>query len=242
MPRAGMLKISGDQVFATLQGEGITAGQPAVFLRLQFCNLACSWCDTGYTWNKKREEFWQEPVDWTPEETAVNIQSAWDQIFAEQKPDARKRLVITGGEPMLQRKSIVDLLKIIPTWQTEIETNGTVAPLPEMADCQINCSPKLGNSDNSASRRFRPDVLTTINGMPNSWFKFVVTRREDLDEVEKIVDTCSLDTQRIMIMPEGTTVEATNAHLLEVQDAVGERGWKITKRNQLEWFGNKRRT
>lgn len=242
MPKSDALKISGDQIFATLQGEGITAGQPAVFLRLQFCNLVCSWCDTGYTWDKTREEFWKEPVDWTPLETASNIELAWNQAFGGQSPDVRRRLVVTGGEPLLQQKKIVNLLGLLPSWNTEIETNGTIFPLPEVDNCQINCSPKLENSDNAVSRRYKPEVLRTINGMPNSWFKFVVTGEQDLDEVGEIVDECGLNTERVMIMPEGTTVEATRSHLLLVQEAVAERGWKISRRNQLEWFGNKRRT
>src|SRR3989344_1911478 len=67
-----MFKVSGDGVFATLQGEGLTtkeggtAGLPVVFLRLHFCNLTCGFptgwqCDTRYTWNPRMEEFWKQP-------------------------------------------------------------------------------------------------------------------------------------------------------------------------------------
>src|SRR4030065_718976 len=85
-----MFKVSGDGVFATLQGEGLTtkeggtAGLPVVFLRLHFCNLTCGFptgwqCDTRYTWNPRMEEFWKEPRDWSINQTAVNIRQAWRQ-------------------------------------------------------------------------------------------------------------------------------------------------------------------
>ena len=57
-PKDGYLKLSGDGIFATRQGEGATAGMNAIFIRLHFCNLACGlgggWvCDTEFTWKKR---------------------------------------------------------------------------------------------------------------------------------------------------------------------------------------------
>ena len=41
----------GAEIFHTLQGEGVSMGVPAVFVRLSLCNLHCVWCDTDHTWN-----------------------------------------------------------------------------------------------------------------------------------------------------------------------------------------------
>jgi len=241
-----MLKVSGDGVFATLQGEGVTSGQKAVFLRLHYCNLSCGleggWnCDTEYTWRRDRKEFWQEPKDWSFEETASKISSAWKEKFGTEFDD-QKRVVVTGGEPLLQQRKIVSMIQRLPGWKFEFETNGTVMPLPELSEHQINCSPKLANSGNSLSKRFKPQVLSTINSFSNSWFKFVVSDVSDIDEIKDIVAECKLNPNKILIMPEGRTVESVQEHYSRVENTVSENEWQMTNRNQLVWFGPKRRT
>lgn len=250
--REGMFKVSGDQIFATLQGEGVTAGEPAVFLRLHFCNLACGknggWqCDTGYTWDTRREDFWKEPIDWSIAQTAENIRAEWEKTPWEEKfqkdgKASKKRVVVTGGEPTLQQAKIIEITKLLPDWAFEIETNGTIAPRPELINCQINCSPKLSNSGNAKERRYKPDVLKAINAMPNSWFKFVALDPKDFEEIDQMVQECGLDPKKILIMPEGYTKDNVDEHRTLVEEEVKKRGWNFTMRNQLIWFGPKRRT
>lgn len=245
-PTPDKIKVSGDGVFATFQGEGVTAGQPAVFLRLQYCNLACGsssgWkCDTGYTWDKNTAEYWQEPEDWGYQESADRITQAWNQRFGGDT-NAPKRLVITGGEPMLQQKKIVGILSNIPEWKVEIETNGTIPPIPELFNCQFNCSPKLENSGNSQRSRYRPEVIKLINSLSNSWFKFVVVEPGDLEGIDRIVRECGIDASKVLIMPEGQTAEEVSAHSQAVQQESDMRNWQVIQRNHLIWFGPKRRT
>lgn len=243
-PKKDMLKVSGDGVFATLQGEGKTAGFPSVFLRLHYCNLSCGqkggWqCDTDYTWDKNKAEYWKEPGDWSFQESADKIEAEWSRNFGYLES---KRLVVTGGEPLLQQEKIIKLISKLPGWKVEIETNGTIDPLPELSECQFNCSPKLENSGNTKRLRYKPEILRHINKIPESNFKFVASSPEDFEEIDNIVTECRLDPNKILIMPEGKTFENVELHAQLIKEEIAKRNWKLTYRNQLIWFGPKRRT
>ena len=246
-----MFKVSGDGVFATLQGEGLTtkeggtAGLPVVFLRLHFCNLTCGFptgwqCDTRYTWNPRMEEFWKEPRDWSINQTAVNIRQAWRQNHPQ--IETGHRLVISGGEPLLQQGKIVELIRDLSEFEIEIETNGTILPLPELEDCQFNCSPKLSGSGNSRKRRFHPDVITHIARLQKSWLKFVVTDLAELNEIRTIQQECQIPNEKIIVMPQGRSWESIQAQAQLLEPSVSERNWHIGYRHQLNWFGDQRGT
>jgi organic radical activating enzyme len=235
----GMLKVSGDGIFQNVQGEGVSIGKPAVFLRLQDCNLTCGrpsgWqCDTPYTWQKDKPEYWKEPKNIEPLQLAKNIRDIW-------KGGLDERLVITGGEPMLQQKNIVKLVQELPDWNIEIETNGTIEPINQLKDVQFNVSPKMSNSGNFPERRYKPQVLKHLNELPKTNFKFVVANPQDIQEISHLVRECNLDKDKIYIMPEGITVEALQEHKKLVEEYVKFEGYKMTKRLQIELWGQARR-
>jgi 7-carboxy-7-deazaguanine synthase len=244
--RSDKLRVSGDGVFATLQGEGASAGAPAVFLRLQDCNLHCGqngegWqCDAWYTWDRSKPQFWQEQRLASPESLVGEIQSAWDDF--EPGCELAQRLVLTGGEPLLQQANIVPLIKQLPNWNIEIETNGTIVPLSELRDCQINCSPKLASSGNNLRARYRPDALRAIASLPNHWFKFVVASRQDLAEIEQIVSENDISYSRVLLMSEGVEAESLQASDERLAGIAKSLGCLVTARNHIFWYGDKRRT
>ncbi len=235
--KPGSFKVSGDGVFYTLQGEGISMGKPACFLRLQLCNLRCGWCDTWYTWNQDTPEFWTESQDWTIEETKEKIEKIWGA----ENDLIEKRLVITGGEPLLQQNNIEQLLRLLPGWVCEIETNGTIAPMPYLqAHCQFNCSPKLAHSQNSLSTRIKKETLQLFNTL-KTIFKFVVKTPEDIEEMEQqVVRPCGIDVTRVVIMPEGTTSEEVNRHARAVVEIVKKKGYRLLGRQHIEIWGKER--
>lgn len=234
----GKFKVSGDGVFYTLQGEGITMGMPAVFLRLHVCNLQCIWCDSWYTWNKKTPQFWTEAFNWSVEETEQKLKEAW----ACQDPDMRMRVVVTGGEPMLQKTLVTELAKRNPEWYWEIETNGTIMPTEDMLiHFQFNCSPKLENSKNAANLRIVPDVLRAIS-RATSQFKFVVMSPSDLDEIERdYVSTGFIPKHKVILMPEGISSQTIWEHARAVADYAKQKGYRMLGRMQTDVWGTRRR-
>ena len=146
-----MLKLSRQpggqpEIFHSLQGEGATIGVATVFLRLSLCNLSCSWCDTKYTWDWENFHYKQEVV-------ALEMEDVREIILAYNCP----HLVVTGGEPLLQQTELIPLISGLKQqgYYCEVETNGTIAPLPEMERDidQWNVSPKLSTSANRLERR-----------------------------------------------------------------------------------------
>ena len=225
----------------------MTAGVESIFLRLQNCNLRCGadgngWlCDTWYTWDQTKPEFWKETVNAPVHEVADRIIDVWQERFGDTV--RTPNLVISGGEPLMQQPKIVELLSHLPSWTFEIKTNGTYAPVDELQQCQINCSPKLASSGNSLRARFRPEVLQKIATFPKHWFKFVITDSnfdEDVSEVASMVDTVGIDPTRVLMMCEGNDVASLTEHFPRVVSAAELLGFTAVQRMHVFWFGNKR--
>ena len=215
----------------TLQGEGPTLGRRAGFVRLGRCNLDCRWCDTPYTWDWER-------YDPAVEVTAVPVADVVEQLDAM----TVDRVVVTGGEPLLQQRRLVPLLEAcrLRGWAVEVETNGTLAPDPEVAArvAAFNVSPKLANSGVPADRRIRPDALAALLATRRAAFKFVATGPADLDEIAALVDAHGL--HPIWVMPEGTDAATIAAGLAALAGGVVDRGWNLTPRLHVLAWGDVR--
>jgi 7-carboxy-7-deazaguanine synthase len=185
-----------NEIFRSLQGEGPSIGMPAVFLRLTGCNLRCVYCDTAYAQAQGEEG--------TPQQIADKVkEAAWGNC---------RRLVITGGEPLLQEKELGKMLReyFDATWTVELETNGTIpAPGWKHRLQFINCSPKLANSGVKLLRRFNQDALVSYGELPHCYFKFVVQDVDNIIEARALADLVGVHPYRVILMPEGTTVAKT---------------------------------
>ncbi len=97
------------EIFYSIQGESTYAGLPCVFVRLQGCNLRCSWCDTEFALNAKKER--------------KRLSS--DEIIGNIKKYDCKYVCITGGEPLMQKKTS-ELLSLLCNngFSVSLETNG----------------------------------------------------------------------------------------------------------------------
>ena len=135
------------EIFASLQGEGPSAGRPSTFIRLSRCNLACVWCDTAYTWRFEGNNHAHRAAQ-TFERNANQVTLSEEDAAARIMALKPRRLVITGGEPLLQAPALARMIPLLAEMHIEVETNGTVAPTPVL-DAHIhqyNVSPKLAHS------------------------------------------------------------------------------------------------
>ena len=197
----------GPEIFASLQGEGPSMGMPVAFVRLSRCNLACTWCDTAYTWRFEGDnrphrdgltyDRKANQVTMTPAETAERIAVL-----------GQKRLVITGGEPLLQAGALTEMLEHLPDMAIEIETNGTVAP-PVRLDIRVdqyNVSPKLSHSGNPADLALIPERLDAWATDPRAFLKFVIASPEDVSEVLELQLRYRFRPERVFLMAEGLSL------------------------------------
>jgi len=209
------------EIFYSLQGEGSTMGVPAVFLRLGGCNLFCdgAWrCDTIEVWRKGNKLSFGDvlPIPYL------------------EKLKKGAHLVITGGEPLLQKEALVKYLEWFSTMFEfipfiEIETNGTLTPSNELLLWvnQWNVSPKLGGSGIESSIRIKTHLLSFLNKY-KTIFKFVISSQEDWEEIEDILlVTCVISKDNIWLMPAASNIK----QLLETNHVVA----KIALDNQVNF-------
>ncbi len=225
------MKVS--EIFYSIQGEGILAGVPSVFVRLSGCNLRCVWCDTPYT-------------SWNPEGSDVAVA----EIVASVRGYSPSHVVVTGGEPMIFPESveITQRLKEAGAHVT-VETAGTVYQ-PVACDL-MSISPKLANStphQRDGGRwaaqhdrlRYQPQVLRKLMADYTYQLKFVVTAPEDMAEIEKIVDETNADRSRVVLMPEGIDA-ATIRERARWMVALSKRETcRYSPRLHLDLWGNER--
>ncbi|MBW3615325.1 MAG: 7-carboxy-7-deazaguanine synthase QueE [Actinobacteria bacterium] len=215
----------------TFQGEGPSIGRRAGFVRLGRCNLACSFCDTPYSWR------------WEDHDPAVELsRTTVAGVVAELEAMAVELVVVTGGEPLLQQRHLVSLAQEISRrgWECEIETAGTIGPAAALVGLvsRFNVSPKLANSGNVEEHRYKPEVLRAFEATGKAAFKFVVCAPEDLDEVQAMVDECGL--RDVWIMPEGTEPSIVIDRSRRFAEQVLARGWHLTTRLHVLLWGDER--
>lgn len=231
------------ELFASLQGEGPSAGVPVAFVRLSRCNLACEWCDTAYTWRFEGDNRLHRSGAWH-DRRANQVTLTEAEVAERIVALGQTRLVITGGEPLLQAAALARMLDMLPDIAVEVETNGTTTAPPAL-DARIdqyNVSPKLAHSGNPAELALIPERLAAYAGDPRAWFKFVIAAPADVAEVLALRDTYGIPSVRIFLMAEGTDSATLRARQQWLAPLCLQHGFRLSDRLHIHLYGDTRGT
>lgn len=224
---ANTLKIA--EHFYSVQGEGMSIGASAVFLRLAMCNFNCKWCDTVDVWKRGDTK------------TLDEVDGIFDVSSYYRRMRQGAHLIITGGDPMIQQDALAALFERLFQFgrepsrlYVEVETQGYILPKMHFSKWvrQWNVSPKLANSGIPYEKRIQSDVLRW-HGAANSCFKFPISDEREFREVEEIVKKHNLKRTRVYLMPVCSTRKEHEERAPMVADMAKKTGYRFSPRLQL---------
>lgn len=185
------MKYGVNERFVTVQGEGVLAGVPATFIRLQGCTVGCPWCDTKYTWM-----------------AGGTVMTAEEIVYG---LEIRPLVVVTGGEPTIYNlDELFNILRIVGQnkwghdFRIQIETSGQNAFKGEVRPDFVTWSPK---------RNLGFDAPLEIKQLATE-VKWVVDDDLSIDDVLIRMGEIHLIARRrtaCVLMPEG--LPPTQAHM-----------------------------
>jgi 7-carboxy-7-deazaguanine synthase len=162
------------EIFASRQGEGLTVGEPQIFVRFAGCNLNCTYCDTRYARKKSAGE-------------RVSVAEVIARVDALRK--GRHRTVsVTGGEPLMQAGFLRGLLSALKArgFRILLETNGyyvkelaSVIGLCDIVSMDIKLIAQCGRD---IFERHMGFLKTAGN---KAYVKVVIDRRADMREARE---------------------------------------------------------
>jgi 7-carboxy-7-deazaguanine synthase len=225
------------EIFHSIQGEGLLAGVPSVFVRTSGCNLRCHWCDTPY-------------ASWKPEGPEMPV----EQILQKVEEWNCSHVVLTGGEPMIapDLPVLAAALKKAGKHIT-IETAATVTPGGIVCDL-ASLSPKLSNSTPPSERdpawakkheatRLQPAVIADWVKNYNFQLKFVVSGEPDLQEIKDLLlHLPPVPLNRVLLMPEGIDAQTLASRSPWLVEICKREGFRFCPRLQIHLFGHTRGT
>ena len=233
------------EIYVSRQGEGLLTGTPSVFLRTSGCNLRCWFCDTPF-------------ASWNPEGSQIEIDSIIEDVTSRARQENAQHVVITGGEPMLQKQITVLTSGLKKEGlHITIETAGTIW---HKVDCDLmSISPKLSNSTPSVERagewvqrhektRNSVSIVRRLVETFDHQLKFVVDTEDDFPEIEAYLLELGkelpqpLELQRVLLMPQGVEQSELVARERWLKPYCEKHGYTLSARKHIEWYGNKRGT
>lgn len=194
-----------NEIFATIQGEAAFTGTPSIFIRVQGCDVGCSWCDTRHTWNIDRTN----QIELVTLLTKTHDKHSWANASIKQITEyiqanysQIKHVVITGGEP-----AIYDLHPLCIALEElgkdiQIETSGTEM-LRVSDNTWVTLSPKI---DMPGGKVVLKECILRANEI-----KMPVGKNSDIQKLKSFLATnlVSPNTQ-VWLQPLSQSPAATN--------------------------------
>ncbi len=171
-----MLKVN--EIYFSVQGESSRAGLPCVFVRLTYCNLRCTYCDTEYAFYEGEDK-------------------SVDEIINEVKKYGCNLVEITGGEPLVQEESLNLMEKLCGEgFDVMLETAGNM-PICNIDD-RVNIIMDLKCP---SSGMMKKNLYENINHLKKTdELKFVIGDREDYDWMNEMMSKYDLNNKcRILV-------------------------------------------
>lgn len=158
-----------NEIFTSIEGEGIRMGYPVTFIRLYGCNLNCNYCDTRYSCEGK-------------DYTAMQIPS----IVKEVEQLGVKRITLTGGEPLIhpQAEYLVNAL-LKEGYEVNIETNGSINIYPYTLKENVIITMDYKSISSGENSKMNPANLRDLR--EQDVLKFVVGNKEDLADMKDVI-------------------------------------------------------
>ena len=165
------------EIFESINGEGKKAGQLALFIRFQKCNLTCSYCDTKWA-NSDDSPY-----------TLMNLEELYKKVVE----SGIKNVTITGGEPLLQENIEIFLKKLAenPEINIEIETNGSIN-LKRFGEIKNAPSFTMDYKLPKSNMEKFMDLENFKYLKEKDTVKFVVSNIDDLERAREIIEKYSL--------------------------------------------------
>ena len=163
------LKIN--EIYYSVQGESTHVGRHCVFIRLTYCNLRCTYCDTEYAFYEGKD------MEITH---IMNEIKQWDCNLVE----------VTGGEPLFQDKCINLLNELVNSnYEVMLETGGSLS----ISDVPKKII-KIVDFKCPSSAMVKKNLWSIVDDLqPHDEVKFVIGNRKDFDWAKDRITEYSLD-------------------------------------------------
>lgn len=207
-----------NDIFYTIQGEGVHAGTPAIFVRFQGCAVGCGFCDTKETWVLIPDDECQTidaALGINPKYIHLTAQQLSEYLL-EQFPQCNY-IVLTGGEPA--QYDLVPLTMELHrhNYTLALETSGTATGHLRAAVDWVTVSPKLNMPGH---KRIVPETLSTADEI-----KQVICTEKDITRLEAMLGMVELKPSCVISLQPVSRQKTATELCIRIAK---ERNWRLS--------------